>query len=118
MKSTNIQDYIVKSNQVPWKLLREEGVDTRGLWVKSLRYDEEQNRPPTFFLRFEPGSSYPHHNHPAGEELLVLEGSCEIEGATLVAGDYLYTPPGFKHSVKTAVGCTLLLIVPKEVEIQ
>ncbi len=117
MKSTNIHDYIVKSNLTPWKPLKEEGVDTMGISVKVLRYDEQQKRPPTFLLRFEPGTSYPHHNHPAGEELLVLEGSCEIERAHLVAGDYLYTPEDFKHSVKTETGCTLLFIVPEEVEI-
>lgn len=117
MKSTNIHDYLTKSNKTPWKPLKEEGVNTEGIWVKTLRYDEEQNRPPTFFIRFEPGASYPYHNHPAGEELLVLEGSCEVEGATLEAGDYLYTPPDFKHSVKTESGCTLLLIVPEEVVI-
>lgn len=115
--STDIHDYITKTNRTAWKALKEEGVDTRGISVKVLRYDEQQKRPPTFMLRFEPGASYPYHNHPAGEELLVLEGSCIIEGATLQAGDYLYTPPTYKHAVKSETGCTLLLIVPEEVEI-
>lgn len=117
MKNTNINDYIVNSNKISWKPLMEEGVDTSGILVKLLRFDEEQKRPPTFMLRFEPGASYPYHNHPAGEELFVLEGSCIIEGALLQAGDYLYTPPEFKHSVKSDTGCTLLFMVPEEVEI-
>lgn len=115
--STDINDYITKSNASAWKPLLEEGIDTKGISVKVLRYDEQQQRPPTFMLRFEPGASYPYHNHPGGEELLVLEGSCILEGTTLYAGDYLYTPAGFKHSVKSETGCTLLFMVPEEVEI-
>ena len=63
------------------------------------------------------GASYPYHNHPAGEEIFVLDGSCLIEGTTLVAGDYLYTPPQYKHSVKSETGCTLFFVIPEEVEI-
>ena len=39
------------------------------------------------------------------------------ENLTVKEGDYLYTPPGFKHSVKSETGCTILFIVPEEVEI-
>lgn len=118
MKNSDINNYITKSNTTSWEPLKEEGVDTTGISVKVLRYDEKQQRPPTFMLRFEPGASYPYHNHPRGEELFVLEGSCIIEGANLVAGDYLYTPAGYKHAVKSETGCTLLFMVPAEVEIQ
>ncbi len=115
--STDIKDYIVPSNLVAWTPLQEVGVDTTGLSVKVLRFDEKQQRPSSFLLKFEPGASYPYHNHPGGEELFVQQGSCIIEGTTLSAGDYLYTPPGFKHSVKSETGCMLLFIVPEEVEI-
>ncbi|MDJ1499425.1 hypothetical protein [Xanthocytophaga agilis] len=40
-----------------------------------------------------------------------------MENTTLKEGDYLYTPPSFKHSVTSQTGCTLLLIIPEEVEI-
>jgi quercetin dioxygenase-like cupin family protein len=98
-----------------WKPLVESGVDTRGILVKPLRTDPVTGRAPAFVLRFEPGARYPYHNHPAREELFVLSGSCVIEGDVLEAGDYLYTPPGFKHSVRTDTGCTLLFQVPEEV---
>ena len=113
---TKIEDYIISTDTTEWKPLKEEGVDTKGIYVKTLRLDES-GRAPSFLLKFEPGASYPYHNHPAGEELLVLAGSCVIEGVTLIAGDYLYTPPSFKHSVKSASGCVLYFIVPEEVEI-
>jgi len=113
----DINNYLVHTRQTEWKSLNEEGIDTSGIFVKILRYDDKQQRPPSFILKFEPGSGYPYHNHPGGEELFVLKGSCVIEGVTLHEGDYLYTPPNFKHSVKTETGCELMFIVPVEVEI-
>lgn len=113
---TDIRHYIVRTRTLHWQALHEPGIDTSGIFVKPLRV-EESGRPSSILLRFEPGARYPYHNHPAGEELLVLEGSCIIEDETLSAGDYLYTPPGFRHSVRTETGCLLLFIVPEEVEI-
>ena len=114
--NTKIEDYIVNTTSTEWQPLQEEGVDTKGIYIKTLRLDES-GRPPSFLLKFEEGASYPYHNHPAGEELFVIAGTCIIEGAALKKGDYLYTPPNFKHSVKTETGCILYFIVPEEVEI-
>ncbi len=114
---TQTLDGVVRTARMEWKPLVESGVDTRGISVKGLRTDPATGRAPSFLLRFEPGASYPYHDHPAGEELFVLSGRCEIEGAVLEAGDYLYTPPGCKHSVRTDTGCTLLFQVPEEVVI-
>ena len=114
---TQILSGLVRTANIEWTPLVESGVDTRGIAVKSLRTDQATGRAPSFLLRFEPGAKYPYHDHPAGEELFVLSGSCLIEGATLDAGDYLHTPPGSKHSVQTDTGCTLLFQVPEEVEI-
>jgi quercetin dioxygenase-like cupin family protein len=115
--SNNIHDYIVTSNQTDWNPLIEKGIHYKGMFVKSLRYNKEMQRSTTILLKFEPGASYPYHNHPEGEELFVMEGSCIIEGASLSKGDYLYTPPNFKHSVKTETGCEILFVVPAEVVI-
>jgi len=112
-----IHDFIVKTNEREWLPLIESGFHYQGVFVMSLRFDKKQNRSNTILLKFESGTSYPYHNHPAGEELFVLSGSCEIEGAILSEGDFLYTPPGFKHSVKSSGGCTLLLSIPEEVEL-
>ncbi len=114
---TNIHDYIAKSAAMEWAPLVEPVISTAGIFVKPLRRDEKQGRAPAILLRFEAGARYPYHNHPGGEELFVLQGSAIIEGATLHAGDYLYTPPGLKHAVTTQTGCVLLLSIPAEVEI-
>ncbi|MEC5142617.1 cupin domain-containing protein [Chitinophaga sp. 212800010-3] len=115
--STNINDYIVRNGEKQWQPLIEKGIHYEGISVISLLYDNEKGRSTTILLRFEPGAAYPYHNHPAGEQIYVLSGDVIVEGASLSAGDYLYTPPGFKHSVTTKTGCTLFFIIPEEVEI-
>lgn len=114
---TDIQHYIVRSGQKQWQPLVEKGIHYNGISVISLHYDESKQRSTTILLHFEAGASYPYHNHPAGEEIYVLEGSATLEGVTLQQGDYLYTPPGFKHAVTSSTGCTLLFVIPEEVEI-
>ena len=115
--ATNMNNYIARTGNLEWKPLLEEGVDTSGIFVKILRFDEQQQRPPSILLKFNPGAKYPYHNHPGGEELFVMQGSCMVNNTVMNAGDYLYTPAGFKHAVKTETGCELLLIIPEEVEI-
>ena len=115
--TTDIKNYIVESSLKSWKPLIEKDIHYEGIFVKSLRYDDVNKRSSTILLKFEAGASYPYHNHPAGEELFVLEGNCSIEGALLKQGDFLYTPPNFKHAVKSESGCVLLFVVPEEVQI-
>jgi quercetin dioxygenase-like cupin family protein len=115
--NTEIEKYVQNTDSIEWKPLSEPGIETSGIFVKVLRYDAKLKRSPTIMLKFEPGARYPYHNHPGGEELFVLQGSCILEGVTLNAADYLYTPPGCKHSVTTETGCILLFVVPEEVEI-
>lgn len=115
--NSNINDYIVKTPQKEWQPLIEKDVHYQGVFVKSLHFDIQKQRSTTILLKFEPGASYPYHNHPGGEELFVLEGEAIMEGVTVQAGDYLYTPPDFKHAVTTKMGCTILFMVPEEVVI-
>ena len=117
MISSNINNYIVRNNQKDWQPLVEKGIHYKGISVISLHYDEEKKRSTTILLKFEPGATYPYHNHPAGEEIYMLSGEAILENVTLSQGDYLYTPPNFKHSVTTIKGCTMLFIIPEEVEI-
>jgi quercetin dioxygenase-like cupin family protein len=113
----SIFDFVTHGARADWQPLVEKGISYDGVFVKSLRYDAETGRSKTILLKFGPGASYPYHNHPGGEEIYVLEGSVVIEGAELSAGDYLYTPPGYRHGVRTDTGCVLLLVIPMEVEI-
>lgn len=107
----------IETKKVKWQPLTEQGVNTTGIFVKVLRYDEASQRSPVILLKFEPGARYPAHNHPAGEEVFVLEGEVQFGNKHLSAGDYLYTPPEGKHAVWSKEGCVMLLIIPEEVEI-
>lgn len=104
---------LVPSNECEWKLLQEPGVS--GIHVKILRFDAQSGRAPTFLLKLDAGASYPAHDHPAGEEVFVLEGEVHFGKYHLSAGDYLYTPPNGKHAVWTSAGCMVLFSVPEEV---
>jgi quercetin dioxygenase-like cupin family protein len=115
--ASKMEDYIARTATMEWKPLTEEGVNTSGIFVKSLRSDEQKHRSPAILLKFEPRAKYPYHNHPAGEEIFLLKGTCMINESLLNQGDYLYTPPGFKHEVRSESGCEMLLIIPAEVEI-
>lgn len=112
-----LKPLVTRTAALPWKPLVEGGVKTDGISVKVCRFDEAAGRPPTFLLKFEPGASYPNHNHPGGEEVFVIEGEARFGPNQLRAGDYLYTPPGAKHPVYSKTGCVMFFIVPEEVEI-
>ena len=112
-----MREHVTRSNELQWNALVEEGVRTEGLYVKVLRFDKEQQRPPTFLLKFDPGASNPNHNHPGGEEVYVLEGEVRFGATQLHAGDYLYTPPNATHSVYSRTGCVMLFMVPEEVDV-
>lgn len=115
-KVKSIESFIKRSGTVGWEELEEDGVVCKGVYIKSLRYDLNSRRSPTILLKFDPGASYPYHNHPAGEEIYVLQGEVTVEDTILHVGDYLYTPPGFSHGVRSETGCVLLAVVPVEVE--
>ena len=115
--NTDISNYIVRNSQKEWQPLIEKEIHYKGISVIPLRYDETKQRSTTILLKFEPGATYPYHNHPGGEEIFVLSGEVTIENVTLSEGDYLYTPVNFKHAVTSRTGCTMLFVIPEEVEI-
>lgn len=109
------KNQLTRSSEIEWKPLGEENAD--GIFVKSLLFDEAAKRSTTILLKFEAGADYPLHNHPAGEEIFVLEGDIKLGKDELFAGDYLFTAAGNKHRVSTRTGCVILLKAPEEVEI-
>lgn len=63
----------------------------------------------TSFVKFEPGSYFPQHSHPHGEEILVLDGVFSDENGDYPAGTYIRNPPGSKHKPFTKEGCKLFV---------
>jgi anti-sigma factor ChrR (cupin superfamily) len=63
----------------------------------------------TSIVRYEPDSTFPAHDHPEGEEILVLEGVFSDEHGNWPAGTFLLNPEGFRHSPFSAHGCTIFV---------
>lgn len=88
------------------------------LWVISpadgvmripLEREKKESGRTTSFVKFAPGSSFPAHNHPQGEEIYVLEGIFSDENGDYPAGTYIRNPQGSHHSPFTRDGCTLFV---------
>jgi anti-sigma factor ChrR (cupin superfamily) len=63
----------------------------------------------TSIVRYEPGATFPKHDHPNGEEILVLEGVFSDEHGDWPAGTYLLNPEGFRHAPFSRDGCVLFV---------
>jgi len=63
----------------------------------------------TSIVRYEPGATFPAHDHPGGEEILVLDGVFSDEHGDWPVGTYLLNPEGFRHAPFSQPGCTLLV---------
>jgi anti-sigma factor ChrR (cupin superfamily) len=79
---------------------------TSGVWFKRL-YREDGYPERMALIRFEPGAAFLEHDHPAGEELFVLEGTLQDEHGQYGPGHWLRAPPGSHHTPFSKTGCTL-----------
>lgn len=80
------------------------------VWRKrlELRGDVERGRV-TSVVRYDPDSSFPPHDHPEGEEILVLAGTLSDEQGDFPAGTYILNPPGFRHAPRSREGCIVFV---------
>lgn len=63
----------------------------------------------TSVVRYEPGSSFPAHPHPDGEEIYVIDGVFSDEHGDWPAGTFLLNPEGFEHAPFSKQGCILFV---------
>ena len=83
---------------------------SRGVWRKRLELDgESETSRVTSIVRYEPGSHFPPHAHPGGEEILVLDGVFSDEHGDFPAGSFLLNPEGFAHAPFSVEGCTIFV---------
>lgn len=81
-----------------------------GVWRKRLELlGAAESGRVTSVVRYDPGSRFPPHGHPDGEEILVLEGTFADEHGSYPAGTYLLNPDGFRHAPRSDDGCVLLV---------
>ena len=63
----------------------------------------------TSIVRYAPGSDFPRHTHPGGEEILVLSGTFSEGSDHYPAGWYLRNPPGSGHQPFSTEGAVLFV---------
>lgn len=94
----------IDTNTQPWVPSPKPGV-----WRKPLAREEAERGHATSIVRYDAGASFHGHNHPLGEEILVLEGTFSDETGDFHAGTYFRNPMGFVHAPFSNQGCVILV---------
>lgn len=96
---------VIDTDSVPWK-----ASPSGTVWRRRLHHvGPAESGQVTSIVRFEPGSTFPMHDHPDGEEILVLDGVFSDEHGDWPAGTYLLNPEGFRHAPFSRQGCLLFV---------
>ncbi|MEZ8140497.1 cupin domain-containing protein [Enterovibrio sp. FF113] len=95
---------IINANDLAWQPSPMDGV-----LRKPLAREEEERGHATSIVKYAPKSVFKHHEHPLGEEILVLHGVFSDEFGDYPAGTYIRNPAGTSHTPFSHVGCTLLV---------
>jgi anti-sigma factor ChrR (cupin superfamily) len=95
---------LIHGAKLDWVPSPAKGVDRRMLF----RIGEEKARA-TSIVRYAPQSRFARHEHPGGEEFLVLDGVFQDESGNFPVGTYVRNPPGTGHAPKSDEGCTILV---------
>jgi len=95
---------VIHSKDLPWMPSPVVGVQRR-----LLARDGEEDARATSIVRYDPGSTFPWHVHPHGEEIVVLDGEFADEHGVYPAGTYIKNPPGSAHAPRSDAGCTLFV---------
>lgn len=98
------QRIVIDTQQLDWLPSPSGGVER-----KPLAREEAERGHATSIVRYKPGARFDRHEHPLGEEILVLEGTFSDETGDYGAGTYLRNPPGSGHAPFSHDGCTLFV---------
>lgn len=99
------QFVVMRTAEMPWS-----ASPSGTVWRKRLhRVGPEESGQVTTVVRFEPGATFASHDHPDGEEILVLDGVFSDEQGDFGKGSYLLNPEGFRHAPFSREGCTLFV---------
>lgn len=95
---------VVETYQQPWVASPHPGV-----WRKPLSREDAEKGHATSLVKFEAGAKFSEHDHPLGEEILVLSGTFSDHSGNFHKGCYFRNPEGFKHAPFSKDGCVLLV---------
>jgi anti-sigma factor ChrR (cupin superfamily) len=98
------QRALIRPADSPWLASPMPGVERRMLD----RIGDEVARA-TSIVRYAAGSHFSEHQHPGGEEFLVLDGVFSDERGDYPAGTYVRNPIGSHHAPFSREGCTIFV---------
>ncbi len=98
------QRVVINTNELDWQ-----ASPAAGVLRKPLAREAAEHGHATSIVQYEPGSSFKTHQHPFGEEILVLDGVFSDESGDYHQGNYFRNPPGSSHAPSSASGCLLLV---------
>lgn len=98
------QRVAINSNQLDWQ-----SSPASGVMRKPLARQDQESGHATSIVRYKPGSSFERHEHPLGEEILVLDGTFSDESGDYGPGCYFRNPPGSSHAPFSKEGCVLFV---------
>lgn len=97
-----------QANAISWARFR----DAKGVQGK-LFWEDPQQRSSAGLMRLDPGAGVALHTHRRHDHhVLVLSGSCRVEGKEVEAGAYHFVPAGTEHGIESAgkQGCTIFYL--------
>ena len=62
----------------------------------------------TLLMRWEPGAELSYHEHVRIEQTYMLEGSLVDDEGEATAGNFVWRPPGSRHSARSPEGALML----------
>ena len=98
------QKVVIDTNQHDWV-----PSPSPGVWRKPLAREDAESGHTTSIVRFDPGCYFSRHEHPLGEEIMVLEGTFSDEHGDYGPGTYFRNPPGSGHTPFSKDGCVLFV---------
>jgi anti-sigma factor ChrR (cupin superfamily) len=98
------QKIVIDTAQMAWQ-----GSPSAGVWRKPLAREEAERGHATAVVKFDAGMKFSPHDHPLGEEILVLGGTFSDENGDYPAGTYIRNPEGYRHEPFSKNGCTLFV---------
>jgi anti-sigma factor ChrR (cupin superfamily) len=79
-----------------------------GTWMKPL-YTQPGFPERVMLIRMDPGAGPISHDHPGGEEVLILDGAVEDQAGRYATGAWIREPAGSRHAPFSRTGCTMLV---------
>jgi anti-sigma factor ChrR (cupin superfamily) len=98
------QQIVIQTDQMEWL-----ASPSASVFRKPLARANHESGHATSIVKYAKGASFEKHEHPNGEEILVLEGIFSDEHGDYPEGSYIRNPPGTSHSPFSKGGCILLV---------